>query len=160
MTKTLTCPDYHWASKRWQRTEEIFEVLNEINIGNLKLNWRTLPDYSSKILSDCSGSNAQNICNCHSGLNFSYLAAHHFNPAAKRGSQSEFSLQQEEKKQIHIALYCSALWIYSIASSSGSRSIFFLQLQLLTSAFLGFQVSRKQNACEESTRIIVHIPWL
>jgi hypothetical protein len=93
-------------------------------------------------------------------LNFSYLAAHHFTPAAKRGSQSEFSLQQEEKKQIHIALYCSALWIYSIASSSGSRSIFFLQLQLLTSAFLGFQVSRKQNACEESTRIIVHIPWL
>jgi len=88
-------------------------------------------------------------------LNFSYLAAHHFTPAAKRGSQSEFSLQQEEKKQMHVALYCSAFWVYSIASSSGSHSIFFLQLQLLTSAFLGFQVSRKQNACEESTKIIV-----
>jgi hypothetical protein len=56
---------------------------------------------------------------------------------------------------MHVALYCSAFWVYSIASSSGSHSIFFLQLQLLTSAFLGFQVSRKQNACEESTRIIV-----
>jgi len=109
MIKTLTCPDYHWASKRWQRTEERFDVLNEINIGNLKLNWRTLPD---------SGSNAQNICNCRSRLNFSYLAAHHFTLAAKRGSQSESSLQQEEKKQMHTALCCSAFWVYSIVSSS------------------------------------------